>query len=84
MVFYVIPLIYLWWFHKTIYSPKGKFKNSTPDGSEVFITLIPIVNFIAAFVYLLFDGPYELTKKNKRTFANYFFCVKKDKTYEQD
>lgn len=83
VVFYLIPVIYLWWFYKKMYSPKGKFKYSRPHGIDVVFVLCPGINFIG-FVDSIFDTPYEITEKNDRTLADYFFCVKKDKRYEQE
>ncbi len=77
LIFYVVPMVIVWVNLRIIYSPKGThgYHKMKPDGFDFIITIIPILNL---FALIVIGNPYHKSyRKEKRTFLDVFFGVKK-------
>lgn len=85
LILYVLPAIRYYSWVKKIHGENGRWSFSKPDTGDIFFTLIPLGNLIACIV-ILDEYPYtdeyrqrknKFLNKNKRTFSDMFFRVKK-------
>ena len=71
---YVLPTLVMLRYYRIAYNHKyGIYRNSTPDGDDLFWTFFPLFNLAASLVTLIHYPPTVKNKKSKRPLSHRLF-----------
>lgn len=73
---YVFPTLAMWFYIKVAMSKGGRWEHRTPSCDDLCMTLIPIMNLIAAIVGWVAYPPHKKIY-DKKCDASKFYSIKK-------
>ena len=71
---YIVSLIHMYWYTKTVFSDGGGLDTDEPNGMWLFLTLCPFVNSLTSFVVWMVIGH---PKEGVGITVSKFFNIKK-------
>lgn len=76
IIIYLVSAVLVWWYVKISHSIGGRYRGIIPDSFDVWLTLLPLLNTIAALMGWIAFWPYEQKRKSLKLNAAKFFLIK--------